>query len=153
MESLVSEKVHFQSALANQDIATPVDTLWIGMKGALKMRCVVRFETGVGDAEVTLQEATDSSGTGAQNLVRNLPAIYKVDGAASVKVAADTTALVTVTALNTAAGYIVIEVEGQDLSEGFTHFGLSVDGNVALREGSATFEAETEYRPAYDQSL
>jgi hypothetical protein len=152
MESLVSEKVHFQSALATVDVTTPVSSLWIGMKGALKMRCVVRIESAAGDVEVTLQEATDAAGTGAQNLVRNLPAVYKVDTLASVAVVEDSTALVTVAALNGAAGYVVIEVEGQDLSEGFTHFGLSIDGNAA-RNASATFEAETEYKPAYEQDL
>ena len=152
MEMLVSERVGFQSALSTQDVATPTATSYIGLKGALKLRCLVRIESGAADVEITLREATDSSGTGAQDLERCLPAVYRVDGGSSVVVAEDGTAVVTVTALNAAAGYVAIEVEGQNLSEGFTHFALLVDGNVA-RNASATFEAETEYKPAYDQTL
>lgn len=58
----------------------------------------------------------------------------------------------TVTALNGAAGVVIVEVEGQDLSEGFSHVGLSINGGAA-RNGAVLIESETEYKPAYAQSL
>jgi len=152
MESMVSEKISVQEALAIQSIATAKQSSYIGLKGSLRVRCVVRAEVAAGDLVLIAKEAKDSVGTAAQNLVINLPSIQKVDGFAAVRVASNGTATVTVTALNGAAGYAIIEVEGADLSEGFTHFGLSVNGSAA-RNGGATFEAETEYKPAYSEVL
>lgn len=152
MESLVSEKISLQNAIAVQDLAAEVDGAWIGMKGALKLRAVCRAESAAADVVVTLQEAQDSAGTGAQDLVRCLPAYSKVDGSAAVEIAEDNTAQITVSALNGAAGFVIVEVEGQNLSEGFTHFRIQLDGGAA-RDGYALYEADTEYKPAIDQDL
>jgi hypothetical protein len=152
MESLVSEKIHAQSALAIQDATTEVDGAWIGMKGALKMRALIRIESAAAAPIVTLQEAQDGSGTGVVDLERKLPAFVKVDGSSAVEKAEDGSAQLTVTELNGAAGYVMVEVEGQDLSEGFSHFRIQVDG-AAARNVCATYEADTEYKPAIDQDL
>jgi len=150
MEMLVSERVGFKSALTIQDIASATLTDWYAMAGSLKLRCIVRVESAAADVQITLREAKDAAGTDAQNLVRCLPALSKVDGSATVEIAEDNTAVITVTDLNGAAGYVVVEVEGQNLSEGFTHFALSIDGGAA-RNGQATFESEKERKPAYEQ--
>ena len=154
MESLVSEKVHFQSALGSTDVASATLTSWVGVKGALKLRCLIRVESAAADVSVTLRQAQDASGTGAKDLLRCLPLVYKVDGQPSVLVeeADPAVASYTVADLNGAAGYIAIEVEGSNLDEGFTHFAVSVDGG-ASRLAVATFEADTEFKPAFEQDL
>lgn len=149
---MVSEKILTQVGLTIQDVATAKETARIGMKGALRMRALIRIETGAADAVVKVIEHNAAAAGTSQDLVVSLPHVVRVDGAAGVSKPAVGTANITVTEVNAAAGYIMLEVQGEDLSEGFTHISVSVDGQAA-RNAHIAFEANTEYKPAYEQVL
>ena len=98
---------------------------------------------------ITLRQHTAAAAGTSSDLIIALPHTERVDGADAALVDADGSAVITVNALNGAAGYVTVELEGQDLTEGNTHISVIVDGLVAARNGVAVYEAETECKPAY----
>ena len=151
MEALVSERIHAQLAFEHGDVAGQF-TSRIGLKDALKLRCLIRVEAVAQDLVLTLKEADAQTGGSTQDLVRCLPVIVIADGEEPVVMEENGSAEVTVAALNSKAGYVMVEFQGSDLSEGFSHVSIGM-ASAALRNGSATWEADTERKPAYKQDL
>lgn len=150
MESTVSEKIHLEKAFDHADVAGQ-ETDLIGLSGAVKMRCFIRVENVAQDLVLTLRQSKDAAGTDKKDLVRCLPAYEKVGANVSV-IDEDNTASITFAGLNGAAGYAIVEFQGSDLDDGYTHVSIAM-ASGAPRNGHAHYEADTNFKPAIMQVL
>ncbi len=152
MEAMVSEKISTQLGFICQDVATAVESARIGMAGALRMRALIRVESAASDVTVKVIEHDAPAAGNSQDLVLCLPHVVRVDGSAGIKKDELDVAPIIVAELNASAGYIMLEVQGSDLSEGFSHISVEVDGGAA-RLAHVAFEADTARKPADEQVL
>ncbi|MEU5596823.1 hypothetical protein [Streptomyces sp. NPDC020298] len=119
-----------QRALGRLINVTPAaDGVWIALKGAAAGVTFSCYLAGAAGDTYTLQEAKDSGGTGAQNLV-NVTEYWTNTGNASDAWTRRTqaAAATVVTAAAATQNAMVCEVEGTSLSDGYKYVKLTSTG-------------------------
>ena len=129
----MQERADHQIGLAVQDVSTAdVTGPWHSMAGYGRVLAAVVTDTLAVDdvVTVTLQQATDDSGTDAKDL-----------GSA-----------VSVTATAAEASQLLAEAKASDLDDGFTHVAIKVgatpDGATTINAGGALVRGDGSYRPS-----
>lgn len=150
---LFTEKHAIKKGLASQDVSGGAESDRISLKECLKLTALVRLETGIAtDCQVTLRQHDAAAGGNSKDLLSTIPHVYRVDGSDHVKVEADSVAAKDVAALDTAAGYIALQVDPSDLdvNADFNHISVSISDPGAARIASVTYLCETKCEPGHD---
>lgn len=128
----MQERADYQVGVAVQDVSTAdVTGSWYSMQGFNRVLAeAVTDALAVNDVvTVTLQQATDASGTGAKDL-----------GTA-----------VSFTATDTVGAIVAAEAKSSDLDSGFTHVAVKVGatptGATTVNVGAALIRGDGSYRP------
>jgi hypothetical protein len=119
-----------QKALGRLINTTPAaDGVWIALKGAAAGVTFSCYLTGAVGDTYTLQEAKDSAGTGAQNLLAITERYTCTGNGSDAWTRTPQTAAATVVTTATAAqNAMVCEVEGTSLSDGYKYVKLTSTG-------------------------
>jgi hypothetical protein len=129
----------------------------IGLAQGYKVAVIVGFGDSVGaTVQITLRQHTAASaGTSADLSVANV--YYKKVGAATsfTKVEPSVAAAQYDLSADLAAepGLVVLEIDGPQLSEGFTHFSIDLADSGAAKIVCATYIMSAKHEPAYSLSL
>ncbi len=152
MKGLITEEIATKKGFVFTDANAAKESDRISLAGASKIRFLVRVEAGAATTCAFKLIEHDAAAAGAsQDLISVLPHYYRVDGSAGVKVEPVLTASVTVVALDTAAGLVMVEVDHSDMTDGFTHVSLELAAPGALlRISGAVVEIDHERKPAYE---
>ena len=156
MKELFSEHHRAEPGVVPSDFAAGVESARLSLKQANSATIVVSMGVGVGTTlDVTLRQHDAAAAGNSKDLVSNVPYYYKAAADTEFTRVDGSTANLLPTALDTAAGILVIEINSDDLdvNADFSHISLVVAAPGAARIMSVEYMVGTKKRPAYEQVL
>lgn len=137
------------------DAAGGVSTDRLKVSKGNRVAVLLKVETGVATTlSVKIQEHDAAVAGNTQDVVRTVPVHYKTD-AASVMTRLDENGLadIAIADLDTAAGLVVVEIEKDDLTNGFEYVSLAIAAPGAARQVCALYALDSKFDPAYQLEL
>lgn len=131
-----------------------VSTERLHVTKANKVAVALKVEAGVATTfSFKIQEHNAAALGTTNDVVTTVPVYYKADADAAYTRLDPSVALVEIADLNTAAGLVVVEIELQDLTDGFEYVSLAITAPGAARNVAAMYLVDTKLKPAYQVEL
>lgn len=155
---LISEALRIQLGLAGQAVFGGVESARLALKNLSSVCILVRLETGTATTFTgTVRQHDAPSGGNSKDLASRRPHYYMVDGDTEwTKLDADSAvAAKQIAALDTVAGYVAFEIDGNDLDVNgdFDHVSVSLPASGSARNGSVHYLGDSKFNPGYEIQL
>lgn len=124
----------------------------IGIKGSNKCAFVIQINTGSATTLVaTLRQHDDAAAGNSADIVSTVPHYVKADADAQYTRVDGSVAALAIADLDTAKGIVIVEVNYDDLIEGyeFVSIELATSGDAGVRIASIECMLDTSFKPAY----